>query len=417
MNSKSILILTSALILITGCSYLPTASTPVSKLPNESCIASFDVFAFTIPNLLGPDQEKILPLTPWKVQTTLPETQDPRLIETETVRISAAGLEVWIKKSPPTYYFEGLDEPFLYFVFQPDTGRWRTISAQVEDSQAFVDSLFVDKNGAIWGRNVWAYDNLDTHYPVLSRFNEEKQRFEFEETVKEIPHGWLPNSSSTRYPSWDKVLLDEKGIFWIFVSQDAIYSYDPNIRIVVRHADLSQYKNIGTATFDQNGNIFFTQRLLSETLEPEGILEFNPATESIKALEISEETWLVPGNILVDESGRLWLDAFGFQEPNGIWITLNPRMRDFVKKIVQEDLWTEYYPPSIFMESSDGRLWFGIGRSREKPNFRTGIAWFNPETKEGCWFTSEGSNIVEDPQHRLWMVVDNNLYTYLLNNP
>lgn len=418
MRYSYILFLLALVGSLVACSSKARDGMSIAKLPAEACVASFDTFAYTIPNLYGPEQEKILPLSPWRIEAALPETPRNGLFEPEIVRSVDSLTEIWIKYSPPTDYFNAsVENPYFYLVYLPETDNWRKIPSQVENSMGYVDDLFIGEDGTIWGRNVWAYDRSDIKYPVLSRFNDAKGSFEFEQPTKVIPHGWLNNLSSDSYPSWDKVFLDEKGMFWIFVSRDAIYSYEPVSQTVTRQADLSGYKNVGTIILARNGNLYFTQRLPSSKLEQGRILEFIPSTKEIKQMDLPQETWLDPGNILLDRSGRLWLDAFGWRETDGTWQKLQPNMRDFVKKIGDEGLWTYYYPPTVFFESSDGRLWFGIGRSRDKNNFRTGIAWFNPQTKEGCWFTSEASSIVEDPQHRLWMIANNNLYTYSLDGP
>jgi hypothetical protein len=76
------------------------------------------------------------------------------------------------------------------------------------------------------------------------------------------------------------------------------------------------------------------------------------------------------------------------------------------------DEWRYYSPPDPFLESSDGRVWFRIDRSGDWHTLRSGIAWFNPATREGCWFTNEGTQIQEDPQQNLWMVINDTLYKY-----
>jgi hypothetical protein len=40
----------------------------------------------------------------------------------------------------------------------------------------------------------------------------------------------------------------------------------------------------------------------------------------------------------------------------------------------------------------------------------TGTAWYNPETGEGCMFTSFSARITEDDQQQLWMFAGGKLY-------
>ena len=63
------------------------------------------------------------------------------------------------------------------------------------------------------------------------------------------------------------------------------------------------------------------------------------------------------------------------------------------------------------MESTDGRIWFHIARSDEWKTIRSGTAWFDPVTREGCWFTSEAGPLAEDPAGNLWLLIDGVLYS------
>lgn len=414
MNRKQFLLFVTLLFVITNCDYAITTTQPVSVLPNESCIDSFDTFAYTIPKLINTPQKTTLPMSPWQTEVNLPEHSESGLFQTELTRTFDNHLQIWLKKTPFTHYIDNIKEPYLYLIYQPDNREWKRISAQVDNSDAFVDQLFLGKDGTIWGRNIWSFSKVDADYPVLSRYNEEKGRFEFVQSTESIPHGWLHNLSSQNFPSWDKVYLDEQGLFWVFVSRDAIYSFSPLSEVVTRYADVSKYQNIGLVALSLDGNLYFTQQVLTQTFVLGRILKFNPTNKEIEPLNLPEETWLDPSSILVDHSGNLWLNAFGWREPDGEWTLLQPNMREFVRSFDNQDLWTVYYPPSILMESSDGRLWFELIKSSERQNLRTGMAWFDPATRTGCWFTSESSNIVEDIHQQLWMVIDNHLYTYSL---
>jgi hypothetical protein len=405
---KKYLILLSFLLqcILISCT---SQSTTIFQTSTENCVDSFDVFAYTIPDFLGPEQETFHPITPWQVETSLPEELHQGLIEVEASRYKDGNLEIWIKKSPFTTYFDSsITEPYSFMVYQSNTNAWKLVSANIENSDVYVDHLYVGTDGTIWGRNVWARDATISEQPILSRFNEETEQFTLQQSTQVIPHGH--KSSDSSFPNWGEILLDSTGVFWIFVSQDAIYSYDHISQKVVRHVDLSEYSMVNNLTLAPDGSFYFMQRLPTEVLENEQILQFIPETGTIKPVKIPLETWLKPKNILVDHVGRLWLDAFGWRELDGKWVKLHPRMREFRKEFVQNDMWTVFYPPEIFMESSDGRMWFRIDKQNDKQNLRTGMAWINPNTNEGCWFTSESTNIIEDQQNNLWMIASGKLY-------
>ena len=63
------------------------------------------------------------------------------------------------------------------------------------------------------------------------------------------------------------------------------------------------------------------------------------------------------------------------------------------------------------MESYDGILWYN--KSLDDVII-SGMAWFNPNTREGCMFTNIVSNIIEDSDRQLWLAADGKLFKYQL---
>jgi hypothetical protein len=57
--------------------------------------------------------------------------------------------------------------------------------------------------------------------PILSKFNEQTQRFEFDPGILEIP------VTQEQYFLQPEIILDQQDIFWIFAQRDGIYRYDP----------------------------------------------------------------------------------------------------------------------------------------------------------------------------------------------
>lgn len=411
MRNKSLIIITILFVqlVLVSCSSQSAADFPVPIAQTENCIDSFGIFAYTIPDLHGSDQGVVLPSSPWEVETSLPKELSMGWTAVEISRYIDDHIEIWIRKSPYTSYFSESDvDPYFFMIYRPDMHEWKRISAQVKGSNVFVDHLYLGADGIIWGRNVWARDADIVGQAVLSRYNEKTERFEFVQNTQVIPHGFKISGSSL--PTWDEILVDPNGVFWIFVHKDAIYRYDPITQVVIRQTEITEYGVISQTVLAPDGSIYFTQRLLAKTLEHGQVLHFIPETGEINPVEIPDETWISPRSILIDRSGRLWLDTFGW-EVDGKWHKLHPNMREFVREIANNDLWTEYYPPEIFTESSDSRIWFRIDRLSDQRDLRTGMAWLNPSTNEGCWFTTESTNIIEDIQHNLWMAVDGKLYT------
>jgi hypothetical protein len=406
--SEQIILAICFLAVTTGCQ--ARQENQIATVSDESCIASFDQFAFTVPKQKGLENRKQVPQAPWQIEAEVPVEGD-YLAEVEISRMVENTTEIWLSNTLYGSDFNySVSKPIYFLRYLPDAQEWTSVSAQVKHTDIYVDTLFVGPEGEIWGRNVWAYDNPIEQPPVLSKFDEAREEFVLEKRMGEIPHGCHHESTTIDELIWDQVVLDQKGNFWIFACQDAVYRFNPESGEVNRHADISGYEMIYQPTISVDGSIFFLQNILSEKLVEGHLLRFSPETGTIKEVDIQKNRWLIPNGLLIDRRGRLWLDANGWVDPEGDWHTLNPRMRALFREIMVSDQWVYYYPPEVFFESSDGRLWFRIEKSNQGVNYRTGMAWYNPQTSEGCWFTSESTNIIEDSNQNLWMVVDGYLY-------
>ncbi len=413
------LLMLLALSNLSACATRVEVTDPVTILPDGPCIASFDAFAFSTPDLDGPTQEVILPLEPWQVETSLPETAYPDQFRVGAVRTFGDAIEVWLQI--PVWFSEV--RPYRFLVYRSDTKAWRDISPQIENGLDIVDRLFVSEDGAIWGRGrtswgseLWPEERDLVGKPALSRYNETTQHFEHVQTTDEIPIGRMDTRDTNAITHWNEVLMDSRGVFWFFVFKDAIYSYNPASQEVARHAELSEFDAIHQIALAPDGSIYFTSYGAQDVhyLQDGQIFQFLPATGEIKPVEIPRQRWPPVAWILVDHSGRLWLDTFGWREPDGEWHRFHPQMSRFMRVNAFLDLWKYYWPPRVFLESSDGRLWFRIDRSSDQRAYKTGIAWYDPETREGCWFTSEGTNIFEDGRQVLWLATAGKLYRYPL---
>jgi hypothetical protein len=66
-----------------------------------------------------------------------------------------------------------------------------------------------------------------------------------------------------------------------------------------------------------------------------------------------------------------------------------------------------WVPPSLLMESSDGKLWY----NRYMDGQGDGTAWYDPKTGEGCLFADYPSTLIEDSKQQLWMAAGGKLYS------
>jgi hypothetical protein len=236
--------------------------------------------------------------------------------------------------------------------------------------------------------------------PVLSRYNESRQRFEAAPGGPSIPitsqTGFLAQSLS--------VVLDKEDIFWILGPDDGIYRYDPKAQSTERQTDILDTERL-SAALASDGSIYFQDKSLSEA--EEFLFQFIPETGETVALGVSREPWQASGGMLVDHRGRLWLGAMGYMEPDGSWHLLHGNTPKVWENRGELPYWA---PPILIFESSDGLLWYTEYHDTEL--LGEGTAWVDPETGRGCLFTNIASYVVEDGKKQLWMVASGQLYRH-----
>jgi hypothetical protein len=268
------------------------------------------------------------------------------------------------------------------------------------------------EDGSIWGHNVWSSSSDYFGLPILSKFNETLGVFEFVESTNDLPSAWRDSDPRTNdIIFWSEVFLDPSGFFWIIPRKDAIHSYDPITQKSQRRADLTNI-NTENAVLSPDGTIYISRELEGSPLSVPDyefndgeVLSYVHETGELKVIKNPNEKWPSYGNLYVDHSGRLWLGAVGWWDTEDGWYRIHPNPLWHFIRIHFGGLYS-WVEPEILIESSDGRMWYRV-RGR-------GIAWLEPKTMEGCWFTTEDTNIVEDRENVLWMTSNGNLYKYNL---
>jgi hypothetical protein len=401
-----------------------TTDTPM----NQGCIKSFQEFAYTfwdLRNEVG-DVQVIVPSAPWKIEAAIPYQQTegyyaPNKIDVALTRSTKEGREIWIEQRIlSTSQTPGSKR--IFTIYEPASHSWKNVSANIEETEYYVSDLFISKDGGVWGSTTREYYRGDPapadKVPVLSKFNEHTQRFEFATGVLEIipmiPNdpklGWFPY-----FAGIDIVLDRKRDIFWIFAEKDGIYRYEPNSQVTQKWLDQPDLKVYSRLTLSSDGSIFVEDFRPENMTEPyfhlyEGSLfQFFPDTRELVQLKMPDEPWPSFSGWLVTQQGLLWLGAVGYLEPDGSWHLLHPDPADYFKSGGEQTGALPY----LMLESSDGRLWYqkflDMGPQSE------GTAWYNPETGEGCMFTNLPVNIIEDSERQLWLVAGGNLYRYSLN--
>jgi ligand-binding sensor domain-containing protein len=415
MNSKkrnSLFIVSFLLVLLAVSFYFYTRN-PFETA--SQCPGTFTDFAYS------PEPRKLattLPQHPWEMEAQLPETPTLRItFSVEAVRLINGYTEIWIKRHPFDDYYSGTyASDYQFWVYRTDTKEWRNLPAKVENSDASIAKLYVTKDGTLWGSNVWGASHHFVNEPVISKYNEASGRFEYVSVTKGIPTGWVypdPRIGGSTY--WSDILLDANDVFWIVPRKDAVYSYNPATNQVKKYANIDV--NTEQAVLAPDGSIFISVDLTDPFLGPyyyslqKGeILRFDAKTNQLETVKIPFESWPTYNELFTDSSGRLWLGAVGWRNPDGSWRRLYPNPLLYFWKVGDGSHW-RVIDPTPMLESSDGRIWFhkSVDDSKE-----WGMAWLDPQTMMGCWFTTVVTNIVEDQQRNLWMVADGVLYKYQL---
>lgn len=290
---------------------------------------------------------------------------------------------------------------YRYFI---DGKQWK--SYQMNDLVDFrrpesnnIENLFVARDGTIWGSITDSRLLKEENRPLLVRFNEATDRFEFVPDkngllgVQDV-HGVRTN-----------IVEDPSGKLWFFTAnsdytEDVLYSFDPS-------ANEAQKHDVGTLSYleiGSDGNIWF--------IKDYGVERYNPATGDSRFYNYPYERdgWL-SYKLYFDHSGNLWVDGNG-------WLDLSNEDAPVWNKVLSNPIFTFESPhpesgryhtgnPGIPFQSSNGLYWF--------PN-TGGLLRLDLEKGEWCLMSrGESSNIVEDSEHNLWMIADSKLYKLPLN--
>lgn len=378
------------------------------QIENDKCVASFDSFAFSPPEELDEEIEGIHPLPTWREITEIPKIPDDnKRIRTkiDIARSVHGKREIWIRRYILPIAFQPGADVHEYLVFTPESEEWKIISAEVGDTGIWIDQLFVTSDGEIWGRNTWKsdYEYPFNYIPVLSKYNEKTERFEFEQNS--IRYKFAQNIN--QFFDWQIVLLGGNDVFWIFIQEDGLYTFDSKSLKVEFQVEIPDFV-VYSAIISPDGTIYFRKYPYEYSIQQGELYSFSPNTKEMKTLEIPLETWPQYSNFFVDQEGILWLDTIGYREQNGNWQLLYPDVDLYLENISQVEGY-RWITPHVVMQSSNGILWFTKYTLSDN-----GTAWYDPKTGEGCMFTNYYSEIVEDSKHNIWLIADSKLYNYAL---
>jgi hypothetical protein len=188
-------------------------------LSNQKCYFTYEEFAYLLPDTYS--REPLLPTEPWEIESIISSEYIGDFpfsrfgYEVMVARNIDGNPEIWLT-SPSRASRENIENILIY---RPATKEWQAISDVVVGTAVFIDEVFMTNDGTIWGVNVWKGNitNPDKG-PVLSKFNEQTQQFEFAQGILEIPY-----TRDQQFINIDFV-VDKSGKIWIFVQDGGIYS-------------------------------------------------------------------------------------------------------------------------------------------------------------------------------------------------
>lgn len=361
-------------------------------------LKSFHEFAYTSDSNSPPRPiPTITPSFPWQPISQIPGQQNiPNSysqIQVVLARTYNNQPEIWLNKF------------HTFLVYYPQLHIWKEIPNQINNTNIKIEKVYLDPTGVIWGTT--HLNSVPDSYqtiPILNQFNESTQQFE------SVEDGFLisrKNFSNNNFREFE-LLIDKKGVIWIFVPNDAVYRYDPKQSTLEKQVELPQTSGLEIA-LAPSGNIYF-QDLLPPENNQAFLFLFNPQEKSITPFYVPSKPWTYSSGMLVDRHERLWLGSVGYINPDGSWKIFDPDPQHETQNFWKPG--SLVTAPRIILESSDGILWYLRYNDTNLKN--EGIAWFNPETGEGQQITNMPSQIVEDDQKQLWMVIRGKLYRYTI---
>jgi hypothetical protein len=407
---------------LTGLSSGP-ASDDSSPSDVMSCIPPITTFAYPITRPDADHMAKLnIPYGEWESEADAPldSSGNPGFAEIGFAVPKNGQTEIWLMR-----WERGANQP-QFLVYETGTKSWKVITDPYDFSQPFPGAFLITDDGSLWGIS-WHGESA-----ALSRFNEEDLRFELVgasdgQEMRDIQ----------RIATFDfspSMFLDHSQTLWS-VGQGELYSFKPSTGAIERHVLDMQNADVE----NDNGAIFYAPEEpaikdgaiafeLDETIyllsadSPE-LFEYHRDSGRITRSVIPvivQELGLESANIFdappnpggsnaygvfVDHAGRLWVNDYGWMDSDGTW---NVMLRSpvFISEEIEilKHIW---YRPNLVLESSDNSLWF------RSPN---GLAKLNPDSGEWCWVSQVITNVIEDQDRNLWILVGGKLYRHSLQN-
>lgn len=378
------------------------------------CQFSFQDFAFATRNLPVNTQFPKEPVAPWIESATIPVKQLPDLSEypfdtTLRTTLNIKGkTEIWIETlrwGMNVYPREAISVWYRYIVddnmwtnFDPNSVLQPLKNPTGQLFKTTLDQVFHLENGETWVSYWSVFKMPEQIVYTLGRLNQISGRFE---PMKDIS-------------AYEKVSAATSGQFWLYLPQNGFYLFDSRSGQTVLQINLSD-RSIKSYSVGSDGSLYYvTLKKTEPVFELSGYAIYyysrKSAIETMIDIPAYALKWPTFLSLFILRNGHMYADASGFRNTLGLWLPLGNQSLTFPEIWNKNNLEQEReyrYLPQAVLESSDGRIWF---RSTRDLSLISGIAWYNPQTTQGCMVTSEEGNIFEDNQNRIWIAVNGKLY-------
>ena len=383
-----------------GMTKTPTPSDNMSlesTLPSNTqeqceCVAPLTQFAYPWGDAGLPapqNQPDLLPQKGWELVSTIPEYTDhmaQATLDLELFRQNNGNNEIWIK---------GRDE-IGFYIYHGTLGTWEKND---KNNAILVTSfLFTDKKNSVWA----AKRQKDPKVPLLSKYDEITKQF-----IPVIDKDGLFTNQYLIIQS-NPIKVDSSGVFWMIVEDNSdlkdisyLISFDPDTMVATRH--LSDPGLATSLEITSDNTILLVDENLGE------MIQYSPKSDKITNTNIPDfisDKNINPGtSLFLDHNRRLWLNESGYFDmtdaryPQWYVVIRSPIFIDFIEAA---GMWG-WGSPFFVENTSDGLLWYRASR---------GTGWLDPQQGKWCLFTSYRSNIVQDNEHNLWILIDGSLYKH-----
>ncbi|MCE1255671.1 MAG: hypothetical protein LWX83_19230 [Anaerolineae bacterium] len=415
----------------------PAVNPPENRAvnPSENCIPPVVTVAYPVEirnvndnhatDAYDFDAEAIPPVKPWIKEASLPwRNPDGKVFQGRIIlsRSYQRDQEIWFSGfygivkyvSPSNFegYFEEYDEEreYKFLIYNSGTKEWTFVDRQINPTKEYIFDVFSDKKGSVWGLASADVDRENLDLPItLVKYNEKQNTFEIPVSDERPVVEYTPEK-----------LIDATGNYWFYAPYPAItglYRYN------LKSGEIKKYNKVETSKYF--GGFISMQitrngELLIRAYSTRDLIHFDPKTETVrlefvlpleddllgvsKYLDWENYTISMGTDMYLDKTGRLWVEDYGWKEPNGTWYKLIKRTPDFIaaEEGPVKVVWNR---PTPVLRDREGMMWF-IGSYH-------GLTRLNPETGEWCKMTSMSvSKMVEDTNGTIWMEAGWSLYKY-----